>query len=61
MLPAFQVVVGVLLVIFLAWFAGISQHTGHLAVGIIVLLWFLWSMSNASKIQAFAAKATGKG
>lgn len=61
MIPAFQVLVGVLLIIFLSWFAGISEHTGNLAVGIVLLLWFLYLLSNGSKIQAFASKATGRG
>lgn len=57
--PIFEVFIGVLIIIGLSWFANISHDTGHLAVGIILLFWFLWIMNNSSKVQAFAQKATG--
>ena len=57
--PVFEVLVGVLIIVFLSWFARVSEQTGYIAVGLVLLFWLLWSMKNYGKISSFAAKATG--
>ncbi len=50
-----RLIVSLIAVLALVWFAGISQDTGRFAVAILLVLWILWGMNNASRIQTLAS------
>lgn len=49
-----RVLVSLIAVLALAWFAGISRDTGNFAVAILLVLVLLWTMNNASRIGQLA-------
>lgn len=57
--PIIEVVFGIVLIVVLAWIANINEDSGHLMVGIILLLWFLWVMNNVSKVSSFKSLIGG--
>lgn len=46
-----QIVAGLVIIGLLAWLTTIGPNAGNLAVAIVLALWFLWGVKNASSIR----------
>jgi hypothetical protein len=54
--PVFKLLVTLIVVGVLTWFAGISQDSGRAAVAIIVVFWILWFFNNQATLDSFRGK-----